>query len=244
MHKLRLSFKLIYKLIVFTSFTNDFVLWVGILFLFSSTGDIAAAERQINITGSKVKAGQLTVSFETHNLLAGKAIEFLHKGFTLKLSYTIELWKSRSFWFDEPVAQREIKHVITYDIVRREYSVFRKIGEEISEETVFKMEQMVDWVTKLMDVEISQIEKLQKEAFYYYSIDAELKMLTADDIKDLQRWFGNFKSKKASESDSHSLSNIFLNIIADFLVSQKVVRLKTESEKFQIMVNYNEPGSR
>ena len=227
MHKLKLSFKLIYKLIV-----------VGILCLLSNTGEIAAAESQIKITGSRVKAGQLSVSFETHNFLAGKAIEFLNKGFTIKINYTIELWKSRGFWFDEPVERRKIEHVITYDIIRKEYSCFRKIGEKISEETIFKMQQIIDWATKFMDVEISQIEKLPKKPFYYYSINAELKMLTADDIKDIRLWFDDFESKRASESSSHSLSNIFLNMIANLLVSQKVVRLKAGSEKFQITEDY------
>jgi hypothetical protein len=228
-HKLKLSFKLLYKLIV-----------VGILCFLSSTEEIAAAESQIEIIGSKNKAGQLAVSFEVHDFLTGKAIEFLNKGFTLKINYTTELWKSHSFWFDELVAQRKIESVITYDIVRREYSVFRKEGEEISEKTFFKMEQIVDWATKLMDVEIFQIDKLQKKAFYYYSINAELRMLTADDIKDLQRWFSDLESKKASESGSHSLSNIFLNVIAEFLVSRRVVRLKTESKKFRITADGNE----
>jgi hypothetical protein len=202
--------------------------------LFSNTGDIAAAESQINITGSKVKAGRLIIGFEAQNFLAGKAIEFLNKGFTLKVSYTIELWKSRSFWFDKPVAQRKIEHVIIYNLVRREYSCFRKVGDKISEETLFKIEQLVDWATKFMDVEISQIEKLQKNVLYYYSINAELNMLTADDIKDLRLWFSDIENTRASESNSSSLSNIFLNIVADFLVSQKVVRLKTVSEKFRI----------
>jgi hypothetical protein len=85
-----------------------------------------------------------------------------------------------------------------------------------------------------MDVEISQIEKLQKNVLYYYSINAELNMLTADDIKDLRLWFSDIENTRASESNSSSLSNIFLNIVADFLVSQKVVRLKTVSEKFRI----------
>jgi hypothetical protein len=85
-----------------------------------------------------------------------------------------------------------------------------------------------------MDVEISQIEKLQKNALYYYSINAELNMFTADDIKDIRLWFSDIENARASESSSSSLSNIFLNIVADFLVSQKVVRLKTVSEKFQV----------
>jgi len=226
-HKLKLSFKLIYKLIV-----------VGILCLLSSTEEIAAAESQINITGIKSKAGQLAVSFEAYDFLAGKAIEFLNKGFTLKLNYTIELWKSRSFWFDEPVVQRKIEHIIIYDLVRREYSCFRKVGEKISQETLFKIEQLVDWATKFMDVEISQLEKLQRNVFYYYSLNAELNMLTADDIKDLRLWFSNIENTRASESNSSSLSNIFLNIVADFLVSQQVVRLKTVSEKFRITADY------
>jgi len=211
---------------------------VGILCLLSNTGEIAAAESQIKITSSKVKAGQLVVSFEAHNFLAGKAIEFLNKGFTIKINYTIELWKSRGFWFDEQVERRKIEYVITYDIIRQEYSYFRKIGEKISEETIFKMQQIVDWATKFMDVEISPIKQLQKNPFYYYSINAELKMLTANDIKDIRLWFDDFESKRVSENSSHSLSNIFLNMIANLLVSQKVVRLKTESEKFQITADY------
>ena len=207
---------------------------MGILCLLSNTGDITAAESQIKITGSKVKAGQLIASFEAHNFLAGESIELLNKGFTLKLNYTIELWKSRGFWLDEPVARQKIEHVITYDIVRREYSAFRKIDEEISEETIFKMQQIIDWATKFMDVEISQIAKLQKKPFYYYSINAELNMLTVADLKDLLRlWRIGQESKR-----KFSLSNFFLRILIKRLVSQNVVRLKTESEKFQITEDY------
>lgn len=215
MRRLKLSLKLLYKLAV-----------VGFLCLLSNTEEIAAAESRIEITGSKIKAGKLTVSFEARNLLSGKALEFLNKGFTLRLNYVVELWRSRSFWFDKLEAKREIEHIIAYDIVRREYSGLRRIGERISRKTAFKVERIVEWTTRLTGVEISQIDRLQEKAFYYYSISAELKMITADDIRDLRRWFSGFEEEG---------ENILLRIITEFLVSQKAIRLKTESEKFHLL---------
>jgi len=174
------------------------------------------------------------ISFEAQNFLAGRALEYLNKGFTVQLNYTIELWKSRGFWFDRPITQQKLEHIITYDIVRREYSVFRKIDKEISEKTIFKIEPLIDWVTKFMEIGISKIKKLQDKSFYYYSINAELKMLTADDLKDLQLWLSGIEDETKSTDKSRSLSSIFIGIVTDFLVSQKSIKLKMESEKFQI----------
>jgi hypothetical protein len=207
--------------------------------LLFSGEETSAAESKIQITNSKIKEGQLVVSFEAQNFIAGKAIEFLNSGFTLKLNYIIELWKSHSFWFDKPIAQRKIEHIITYDIIRREYSTLRKIEEEISTETMFKIEQIVEWTTKFIDVEISQFENLQKDASYYYSINAELNMLTVDDFKDLRLlWRKEREERKSEAGFLGSLSNIFLGLFFDIVVSQNVVRLKTESEKFQITEDF------
>jgi len=223
--KLKLSLELKYKLIV-----------VCILCLLFITQEISAAESQIHITSNKIKAGQLVISFEAQNFLVEKAIEFLDSGFTLKINYTIELWKSHGFWFDEPVAQQKIEHIITYDLVRMEYSTLRKIGEEISEEMMFKIERIVEWATKFIDAEIAPIKNLPQKAFYYYSINAELNMLTVDNLKDLQLLFqkGQESKKKSGVSFLRFISNIFVGLFFDVVVSQNIVRLNTESEKFQL----------
>lgn len=223
MQEIKPSLKFIFKISI-----------IVILYLLFSIGKISADESQIQIIGNTINAERLAVSFQAQNFLTEKAIEFLNKGFTLQINYTIELWKSRSFWFfDKPLTQKKIEHIIRYDIFRKEYSCLQKIEEEISEKTVFKIERIVDFTTKFMNIEMADIKNLQNKSDYYYSINAELKMLTADELKDLQRWFRELESER-EESKSNSLSDIFMRIITDFFVSQKVEKLRTESEKFRI----------
>ncbi len=218
--KLILTLKLLYR-----------ILALGILCLFANTNEIAQAETSIKIIQNGITKGQLAMQFKVDELFDEKVTKFLKRGFTIRLDYNIELWRKRGYWFDSLSNQQSISYEILFDVLEKRF-LCRKMKQDstIESRTEKQLNKLIQWLTEQDSLFIiAPLDELSPGSQYYYNIEIIIATLTADNIKDLQRWMGEFD--KRSEQPS-SFARTSFKIVADFLSSRNHKRISIRSESF------------
>ena len=218
--KFLLTIKLLYRVIA-----------LGILCLFANTNEIAQAETSIKLIQNGVLKGNLVMQFKVDELFNEKVIKFLNRGFTIRLDYNVELWKKRGYWFDSLNNQQNISYEIFFDVLEKRF-LCRKIKQNntIESRTEKQLNKLIQWLTEQDSLLIiAPLEELELSSQYYYNIEIIIATLTADNIKDLQRWMGEFDKKGEQPS---SFARTSFKVVADFLSSRNHKRISIRSEAF------------
>lgn len=207
------------------------ILALGLLCLFANANEIAQAETSIKLVQNGILKGNLAVQFKVDDLFNEKVIKFLNRGFTIRLDYNIELWRKRGYWFDSLTNQLIISYEILFDVLEKRF-LCRKIEQNnnIESRTEKQLNKLIQWLTEQNSLLIiAPLEELAPGSQYYYNIEIIIATLTADNIKDLQRWMGEFDKKGEQPS---SFAKTSFKVVADFLSSRNHKRISLRSEIF------------
>jgi hypothetical protein len=197
----------------------------------TSLNTAKASESPITIVRNHLSEDFLLLSFKVNGdeVFTSQTIMFLERGFTIRIDYTVELWKSRSFWFDKLEAQEQIRCELNYDIINRIYKCIINRTDKIEPRKENELSKVIEWATKMDSLKILTRQELDSKGHYYYTIKADIATLTAQDIQDLQRWLESDSEDKEGE---FSISRATFSIVTAFLSAKNHRKFSMESPKF------------
>lgn len=192
-----------------------------------------AAEASIKVTQNAIIKGNLMMQVQAEELFTEKVIKFLDRGFTIRLDYRIELWKRRPFWFDSLESQHNISYQISFDPLEKRYVSHKsQEGTAVSSKIDKQQDKIIEWATQTEPpLNIISVEQLDQTARYYYNIEITVSTLTTENIKDLQRWLGEFDEK---EEESSTVTKTVFKVAADFISSRNNKKLSARSKQFYL----------
>jgi len=220
MRKLALTIRLLYRIMA-----------IGLLCVFANTSEVGAAEGLIRIVQNGVLKNNLVMRFQAEGLFTEKVTKFLNRGFTVKVEYNIELWRNRSYWFDRLDSQHSISYQINFEPLEKRYVCRRtQQGTATTSKTDKQLDEIIQWVThpKFLMTTIP-LGELNPQSKYYYNIEVIIATLTAENIRDLQRWINEFGEK---DEEPSSLAKTSFKVVADFLSSKNHKKISMQSEQF------------
>ena len=222
MKKLALTFKLLYRLAI-----------IGLLCIFANSGDISAAENMVKVVQNGIIKGNLAMKFQTDEIFSEKVTKFLSRGFTVRIEYNIELWQSRGYWFDSLRSQRNLSYQIKFDPIEKQYQCQRsQDGSKVTAKSDKLLDNLAKWVMSPdIYVLFDPIDQLIPNDKYYYNMEVLVATLTAENVKDLRKWMGDFSDQGEQSS---SISRTTMRVIMDFLSSRNHKKFSARSEQFYL----------
>lgn len=227
---------------------RDILRFTLVLCLINSLGLLAslntanASEASIRIIRNQLREDTLFLSFEVNpdKVFTPQTLTFLQRGFTIRLDYTVELWRSKNFWFDRLDSQEQLRCELNYDILSRIYKCVISRTDKIELKKSDELSKAIEWVTKIDSLEILDSKKLELKGRYYYNIEADVVTLTAQDIKDLQKWLDNDSDER--KGAELSISRTIFNIVIAFLSAKNHRKFSMVSSKW-VFVKVSEESS-
>lgn len=221
MKKLFLTFKLLYRITV-----------IGLLCIFANATEVSSAENTVRIIQNCILKGNLAMKFQVEEIFDQKVMKFLNRGFTVRVEYNIELWQRRGYWFDSLRSQRSISYQINYDPIEKTYQCqcFQN-DSKVTTKSDKQIDNLAKWV-KSPDFYLvfEPIDQFSLNDRYYYNIEILVATLTAENVRDLRKWLGDF----SEQGEQSSFSRTAVNVIIDFLSSRNHKRFSAKSEQFYI----------
>ena len=216
-----LSIRLLYRLLT-----------VGLLCLLANADEVGAAESSIKVIQNGIRKGNLVMQFRAEGVFSEKVIKFLNRGFSVKLDYEIELWQRRKYWFDRLDSQHGISYQVEFEPLEKRYICLKsRPGAAITSKLDKQLDAIILWVSQPdPPLTIAPVERLAPQSEYYYNIEILIATLTAENVKQLQRWLGEFGGK---EKEPSTVTEKSLGIVADFLSSRNHKKLSGQSERFR-----------
>jgi len=221
MQKLALTIKLLYKLLV-----------IGLFCIFANANQVNAAESSLRVMQNAILKGNLIMRFQADSIFTDKVIKFLDRGFTIRVEYTIELWQTKGYWFDQLDNQQEISYQIDFNPLEKKYVCKRTYQKSsIVIKTDKDIEKIIRWVMfPDFPVKITSINQLEASKIYYYNIGVLVATLTSENVKDLQKWI----SKYDEQEESSSLAKTAFKFISDLISSRSHKKFFVKSEQFNL----------
>jgi hypothetical protein len=205
---------------------------IGLLCLSANTSEVCAAEEMVKIIQNGIIKDDLSIKIRAgNNIFNNRIIKFLDRGFTIRIEYSIELWQSRGIWFDRLDKQQNIHYQLDFEPLEQKYICQRTFqNSQITTKMDKKIDRIIDWVINPdLAIKVSPIMQLDNNSSYYYNISVLVATLTAENLKDLQKWMGEFESQEES-----SLSKTAFKVIMDFISSRNHKQYSIKSEKFRV----------
>lgn len=186
---------------------------------------------ELQLIQNAIFDNQLVMRFQANDVFTEKVIKFLDRGFTIRIEYKIELWQSRKYWFDQLNTQYNLIYQMKFEPLEKRYACLRKQqGEAIDSKLDPNREKIIEWATKIDKLlNIAPISQLDSYSGYYYNIEIILATLTSENIKDLQKWLGEFKGEEQS-----TLTKTTFKVATDFISSRNNKKTSMQSEKFNL----------
>lgn len=121
---------------------------------------------------------------QTGALLAnGKFIDLMRSGFPLRLHYRLELWRSRSGWFNDHVNEAAWDAVVQYDPVADDFVLVRSGGAGIGTRYA-----RVDALARALQVPYKVTLAPKGTGSFYYLCRLEISTLNDTDLREVEQW--------------------------------------------------------
>ena len=119
---------------------------------------------------------------QTTGLLAdGKFVALMRSGFPLRLHYRLELWRSRSGWFDQHLTDDSWDAVARHDPLADDFVLLRTGGTVARYGTPEDLERALE-----LPYRVSR--KVQGSGNFYFLCRLEVTTLNETDLEELTRW--------------------------------------------------------
>ena len=113
----------------------------------------------------------LTADATQHDLYATLAVtgafdgelrEQIATGLPVTFSYFLEVARRRALWFDKVLVHKTVTTTVTLDTLTRQYSLTRRVNDEVTETSVAVDEaEMMRWMTRLDHVRLADPSALE-----------------------------------------------------------------------------------
>lgn len=121
----------------------------------------------------------LTTDATEHDIYASLAVtgafdseirESIATGLPVTFSYDLEVARRRTFWFDKTLVHKTVTTTVTYDTLTKQYSLTRRVNDEVTETSVAVDEaEMMRWMTRLDRVRLADpagLEGVEDDSLY------------------------------------------------------------------------------
>jgi hypothetical protein len=149
----------------------------GILLLVGAAAAAAAQDPSLTVTLQdgvpRVQAAAV--------LANGKFLGLMRSGFPLRLHYRLELWRTRSGWFDDHMRETAWDVVVQYDPLADDFVLVRTGG-------IATRYARVDALALALQVPYKVTLSPKGAGHYYYLCRLEVSTLNDTDLQEVQRW--------------------------------------------------------
>jgi hypothetical protein len=105
----------------------------------------------------------------------------MRSGFPLRLHYRLELWRTKSGWFDDHMSETAWDVVAQYDPLADDYVVVRTGG-------ISTRYARIEALTQALQVPYKVTLAPKAAGNYYYLCRLEISTLNDTDLQEVQRW--------------------------------------------------------
>ena len=101
-------------------------------------------------------------SLAVTNAFDGEIRESIATGLPVTFSYYLEVARRRPLWFDKILVHKTVTTSVAYDTLTRQYSLTRRVNDEVTETSVAVDEaEMMRWMTRLDRVRLADATDLE-----------------------------------------------------------------------------------
>jgi len=205
---------------------------VGLFCLSVYVNGAHADDASIEIIGNGLLGGNLVMQFQAEEVFTEKVIRFLTRGFTVRIEYTVELWRSRKWWFDHLDSQHNIRYQIDFQPLEKRYICrASRQRQAVASRVERKLGSIIQWTTQPeLPLIITPAARLDSKSSYYYDVTISVATLTAKNISDLRRWI----EYGSEEKETSTLTETSFKLAKDAISASHRKRLSMQSEKFRL----------
>jgi len=210
-----------------------YLILMMLICIYVNVNNVDADNIKMQLIQNAISNNQLVMGFQAEGVFTEKVIRFLDRGFTVKIEYRIELWKSRPYWFDQLNNQYYICYQINFDPLEKRYICIRTQQDRVTDSRLDReREKIIQWSTTIdKPLSIISLDQLDQNLRYYYNIEILVATLTSENIKDLQKWLGDFKNKREEQS---TITKTTFKVATDFISSRNHKKASMRTEKFDL----------
>ncbi len=210
---------------------------VTLLFLLFSASPLAAQGGKVGIevrlTPDTSASGHRSPMVRTSGLLQDERwIAMLRSGFPLRMHYRIEMWHSRSAWFDELVRQVEWDVVVRHEPLLDQYAVNTIMPGRTRENRYNGVEALA----AALDAVVYQIAfRRPGSGDHYYNGSLQVSTLSDSDLDELERFLRGDLGPAADEGkDFGSAVGRGATRLLLKLAGLPSLRIEGRSERFRV----------
>lgn len=132
----------------------------------AATGAIALAARATVVSlRTDASDSEIFASFTIRGAFDDEVRERLTAGLPLEFVHYVEVARRRPLWFDKVVLRKTITTSVTFDTLTRQYSLSKKVNDEVAETSVAMHEAEAErWMTRIERVRLADPAQIGREA--------------------------------------------------------------------------------
>lgn len=156
---------------------------IALAILFAPAPLLAAGT--ISFDNIRVRDGWLEIDLRVEGALSPEVRESLEKGLPTTVTYVVELWRSRSRWFDRLEATRYVEFRVEHDAWTGTYRVKSAEGESWEIADFAPLEGLV---LRPAAIRVSPIARISGRSAHYFSVSARVRPLELEQIREIEDW--------------------------------------------------------
>jgi len=142
-------------------------------------------ELRLSLENLSVNSDYVTFDLRLDGAFASERDDALHKGFATHMTYTVELWRERGFWFDKLELTRTLTMKVSYDVWKERYVVTFRKDRVAKFDTLDEVRRAT---CNLEALKLIKAEELDPSEEYYIAARAHLRPLTIEEIGEIEDW--------------------------------------------------------
>ena len=159
------------------------------IILFMVTGHVShAQDKEIVIDSLLITNGNLALNFHTETLFDESVLDGIEKGFTVNVTFQMDLWKARSNCIDKNIVRTNLTTKIRYNKFNQRYILFNEqTGERLE---TFSFDKVENRCTVHTNIALTDTTRLREDETYYAVIEGILEPLSVENIDEMRKWLG------------------------------------------------------
>lgn len=177
-----------------------------------------AQKQAVFIDSIRFVNGDFSVDFHVDELFDEAVTDGLERGFTVGITYQIELWKVRNNWFDQLLTRQVLQYKTGYNKFDRRYFWRSESGEFGPESLVSSsFEKIKQKCSVHKGIVLAEKDEFDVKDRYYVVITGILEPLSVENMDEMRKWLGGevtgLELKENPEDSPKKLTGRFLTFI-------------------------------
>jgi len=116
---------------------------------------------------------QLQVDLTIKGIFTEEMEMALSKGVPISLTFSILLYETRDYWFDDKIVSKTAMHDLKYDVLKKEYRI-RRSWEKRTPLIIKDFENARSLFSEIEGIDVIPLKRLQKGKHYQLRVKSEL----------------------------------------------------------------------